>query len=83
MRLFVKNIPFAATDMDILDRFQEFGPVDDIRVLRDMATGKSRGLAFVEMSDADALRAITALHYSEWGGRRIRIEEADPPPPRR
>ena len=83
MRLIAKNIPFSISDQEVLDVFGQFGPVDDIRVLRDMQTGRSRGIAFVEMSDPDALKAITALHYSEWNGRRIRVEEADPPPPRR
>ena len=50
--------------------FGKIGPVDSVRVMRDMATGRARGFAFVEMStDDDAQRAIDELNQAQLGGR--------------
>ena len=83
MRLSIRNLPFSVNDLDLVGRFQEFGEVLDFKLIRDRETGKSRGFAFVEMATRDALLAIQMLHRSDWGGRRVVVEEADPPPPRR
>ena len=47
--------------------------------MRDMATGRARGFAFVEMAtDADAQKAITELHDKPFGGRNLTVNEARP-----
>jgi RNA recognition motif-containing protein len=47
--------------------------------MRDMATGRARGFAFVEMAtDADAQKAITDLHDKAFGGRNLTVNEARP-----
>jgi RNA recognition motif-containing protein len=47
--------------------------------MRDMATGRARGFAFVEMAtDADAQKAITELHDKAFGGRTLTVNEARP-----
>ncbi len=56
--IFVGNLDFGATEQSIRKLFEKFGSVDDVRVELHTESGKSRGLAFVEMSsDADAERA--------------------------
>jgi RNA recognition motif-containing protein len=47
--------------------------------MRDMATGRARGFAFVEMaSDEDAQNAITTLNNYSFGGRNLTVNEARP-----
>jgi cold-inducible RNA-binding protein len=59
--------------------FGKVGPVDSVRVMRDMATGRARGFAFVEMStDEEAGRAITELNEHQLGGRSLTVNEARP-----
>jgi RNA recognition motif-containing protein len=55
--------------------------VDSVRVMRDMATGRARGFAFVEMgSDEEAQKAITEFHEQQMEGRALVVNEARPKP---
>ena len=59
--------------------FATAGAVDTVKVMRDMATGRARGFAFVEMAtDQDAQNAIAQLHQQSFGGRALAVNEARP-----
>jgi RNA recognition motif-containing protein len=80
-KLYVGNLPFETGEADLQALFERVGAVDSVRVMRDQATGRARGFAFVEMtSDADAQKAITELHQSQFGGRTLTVNEARPRP---
>jgi cold-inducible RNA-binding protein len=82
-RLYVGNIPFSTTEQDLQDLFAGAGQVASVNVVRDMATGRARGFAFVEMAtDADAQKAIEQLHDRSFGGRNLTVNEARPRPER-
>jgi len=52
-----------------------------VKVMRDMATGRARGFAFVEMStDEEAQKAISELNEHQMGGRSLTVNEARPKP---
>lgn len=81
--LFVGNLPFDATEDALRDLFGPFGEVQQIRIMTDRETGKSRGFAFVELAqDEDAEKVIAALNGKEFGGRALTINEARPRPER-
>jgi cold-inducible RNA-binding protein len=81
-RLFVGNLPYEVGETELEELFGRVGPVDSVRVMRDMATGRARGFAFVEMaSPDDAQRAIDELNQSQLGGRTLAVNEARPKPP--
>jgi cold-inducible RNA-binding protein len=83
MRLYVGNIPFSTTEQDLQDLFGTAGQVASVNVVRDMATGRARGFAFVEMAtEADAQKAIEQLHERDFGGRNLTVNEARPRPER-
>jgi RNA recognition motif-containing protein len=78
-KLYVGNLPYTASEQDLQSLFEAAGTVDSINVVRDMATGRARGFAFVEMaSDEDAAQAITMLHDRDFGGRNLTVNEARP-----
>jgi RNA recognition motif-containing protein len=78
-KLFVGNLPFDTTEGDLQALFERVGAVETVQVMRDMATGRARGFAFVEMSsEGDAQRAVTELHNSQLGGRTLTVNEARP-----
>lgn len=80
-RLYVGNLPYKATDEDLLTLFSSVGEVASARVMRDMATGRARGFGFVEMkTDEAAQKAIEKLHQHEMDGRAIVVNEAQPKP---
>src|SRR3954468_17874721 len=80
-RLYVGNLPYSASEDQLTELFSRAGKVDSVRVMRDMATGRARGFAFVEMSsDEEAQRAINDLHEHQLEGRALVVNEARPKP---
>lgn len=82
-KLYVGNLPFSAGETELQELFASAGAVDSVKVMRDMATGRARGFAFVEMAtDEDAQKAIDKLHNASFGGRNLTVNEARPRPER-
>jgi RNA recognition motif-containing protein len=82
-KLYVGNLPFQTTEDELQALFAEVAPVESVRVMRDMATGRARGFAFVEMATDDgAASAISQLHERDLGGRPLTVNEARPQAPR-
>jgi RNA recognition motif-containing protein len=80
-RLYVGNLPFETSESELEELFGHAGAVDSVRVVRDMATGRARGFAFVEMvNEGDAQKAIEQFHESQLGGRTLTVNEARPKP---
>jgi len=84
MKLFVGNLPYAATEADVTDFFTQAGvTVDSVNVMRDRFTGEARGFGFVEIhDDAAANRAIEACNGRDLMGRALVVNEARPMVPR-
>ena len=79
--IFVGNLDFASTESSIRALFEPYGNVERVNLVTDRDTGRSRGFAFVEMSDAgEADRAINALNGQQLDGRSLNINEARPKP---
>jgi RNA recognition motif-containing protein len=77
--LYVGNLPHSTTESELRNLFETHGPVEKVTLVTDRETGRSRGFAFVEMSDASkADKAIAALNGSDLGGRPLTINEARP-----
>ncbi len=78
-KLYVGNLPYDTDEQALTTLFAGAGTVDSVNVMRDMATGRARGFAFVEMaSDEDAQKAIAQLNDHELGGRNLTVNEARP-----
>jgi RNA recognition motif-containing protein len=78
-KLYVGNLSYETTENDLQELFSQTGSVESVRVMRDMATGRARGFAFVEMaSETDAQTAIERVNETEVGGRRLIVNEARP-----
>src|SRR5258708_24351355 len=80
-KLYVGNLPYETGEAELQELFSRAGTVESAKVMRDMATGRARGFAFVEMStDEEAQKAITALNDYQLGGRGLTVNEARPKP---
>jgi cold-inducible RNA-binding protein len=78
-KLYVGNLPYDTGEADLQALFARAGTVETVTVMRDMATGRNRGFAFVEMgSDDEAQTAVTELNSFELGGRALTVNEARP-----
>lgn len=79
-KIYVGNLPFTASEDDVRTLFSQHGSVESVALPNDRETGRPRGFGFVEMSQADAARAIQALNGYQMGGRPLRVNEAQDKP---
>ena len=78
-RLYVGNLPYSTNEDQLNDLFSQAGKVENVKVMRDMATGRARGFAFVEMSsDDEAQRAVSSFNEYKLEGRALVVNEARP-----
>jgi RNA recognition motif-containing protein len=75
-KIYVGNLPFSATESEVREMFGQHGTVESVSLITDRETGRPRGFGFVEMSRADASRAIQNLNGKDMGGRPLRVNEA-------
>ncbi|MEP7288699.1 MAG: RNA-binding protein [Chloroflexota bacterium] len=78
-KLYVGNLPYSVTEIELRDLFEQAGAVLDAAVIMDRETGRSKGFGFVEMETEDeAGKAITQLNGHTLGNRQIQVSEARP-----
>lgn len=78
-KLYVGNLPFSTTETELQDLFAQAGVVNEVVLMQDKFTGKSRGFAFVTMgSDAEATAAISQFNGKTVDGRALTVNEARP-----
>jgi RNA recognition motif-containing protein len=79
MNIYVGNLSYEVTEVDLRSAFEEFGQVVSASIIKDKYTGESKGFGFVEMpSTQEAQAAISALNGKELKGRAINVNEARP-----
>ena len=80
-KLYVGNLPYNTGETELQELFGKAGNVESVRVMRDPATGRARGFAFVEMStDDEAQKAASEFNQYQLGGRALTVNEARPKP---
>jgi RNA recognition motif-containing protein len=79
-KIYVGNLPFTASEADVRALFSQHGAVESVSLPTDRETGRPRGFGFVEMSQADAAKAIQSLNGYNMGGRPLRVNEAQDKP---
>jgi len=78
-KIFVGNLSFNMTEGELRSLFEPHGSVESVLIVTDRNTGRSRGFAFVEMTDSSAAdQAIAALNGKDLGGRTLTVNEARP-----
>jgi RNA recognition motif-containing protein len=77
-KLYVGNLSFSSTEDSLREAFEAHGAVQEVRVITDRMTGRSRGFGFVTMaSSEDAARAIEKMNGAMLDGRALRVNEAE------
>ena len=78
-KMYVGNLPFKATDVELRELFSQHGEVTDVHLPMDRESGRPRGFAFVSMDSPAAMNAaIQAIHGFNWQGRELTVNEARP-----
>ena len=79
VRLFVGNLAYEVTEAELREFFSAAATPLSVRVLTDRETGKPRGFAFVEFSDASqAEDVVRRFHQQVFKGRPLVVNEARP-----
>lgn len=77
--IFVGNLNFKTSEEELRKLFEPYGAVDRVTILTDRDTGRSRGFAFVEMTNAEeGDKAIAGLNGTQLEGRALNVNEARP-----
>ncbi len=87
MKVYVGNLPFSIDDEGLRKAFETYGEIEEISVIKDKFSGRSKGFGFVTFkNDDDAKKAIEEMNDKEVEGRALKVNEAkplDPDAPRR
>jgi RNA recognition motif-containing protein len=79
MNIYVGNLPFNTDEDALRAAFEAYGQVEDVKLIKDKYTGKSKGFGFVEMpTEAEALAAIEDLNGKDFKGRNLTVNKARP-----
>jgi RNA recognition motif-containing protein len=79
-KIYVGNLPFGATEEAVRALFAAHGTVEKLSLITDRDSGRPKGFGFVEISNADASRAMQALNGADFQGRPLRVNEAQSRP---
>jgi RNA recognition motif-containing protein len=75
-KLFIGNLPFSATEQSVRALVEPHGTIESLALVNDRDTGRPRGFGFIEMSSADASKAMQALNGKDFEGRALKVNEA-------
>ena len=74
--LYLGNLAYTAVEEDIEQAFESFGVIEDIKLMRDRETGRSRGFAFITFEKESEAEAARAMDGKEVAGRPVRVNDA-------
>ncbi|GAA4652859.1 RNA-binding protein [Kistimonas scapharcae] len=75
-KLFVGNLAFSSSEQDLEAVFGQFGELQEVKIIMDRETGRSRGFGFVSFVDASDAEAALAANGQNVGGRDLRVNFA-------
>lgn len=77
--IYVGNLRYTRDEKGIKFLFSKYGKVKSVKVITERGTGKSKGIAFVEMlTEKSAREAIQKLNGAQVDGRTLKVSEALP-----
>ena len=74
--LYIGNLAYTAVEEDLEQAFEQFGVIEDIKLMRDHETGRSRGFAFITFGSEDEARAARVMDGRKLAGRTLKVNEA-------
>eukprot|EP00471_Norrisiella_sphaerica_P003724 CAMPEP_0184489714 /NCGR_PEP_ID=MMETSP0113_2-20130426/16191_1 /TAXON_ID=91329 /ORGANISM="Norrisiella sphaerica, Strain BC52" /LENGTH=308 /DNA_ID=CAMNT_0026873297 /DNA_START=246 /DNA_END=1169 /DNA_ORIENTATION=+ len=75
-KIFVGGLSFDTTDSEFEDYFKKFGKVQEAEIMKDSATGRSRGFGFVTFVEAEVFNKVMEKRDHEIGGREVDCKPA-------
>lgn len=85
LKVYVGNLPYSVTQEDLTDLFSPYGPITEIKLIKDRDTGRSKGFAFVSFENQTSAQSALKLDGTDFQNRRLNVNLAreNTKPPRR
>jgi len=84
MKVYVGNLPYSVDDAKLSELFSSYGEIEEVTVIKDKYSGRSKGFGFVTFKDDEAgKKAIDGMNEKEVDGRQVKVNEAKPMDPDR
>lgn len=76
-KIYVGNLPYNTNEDELRDFFAQYGNIEDIKLIVDFNTGRSKGFGFITFANAQACEsAVAAANGAEMGGRKLKVNVA-------
>lgn len=76
-KIYVGNLSYQATEDTVRESFEEFGEITDLVIIKDRATGRSKGFGFITFDSAQSAdRAVEEMNGRQLDGRAIKVSIA-------
>ncbi len=76
-KIYVGNLPFSTSSDELQDMFGEFGSITQLNVIKDHATGRSKGFAFITFETAAAAeKSVADMNGKKLGDRDLKVSIA-------
>ena len=77
-KIYVGNLSYDVSEGDLRSKFEEFGKIEDCKLIVDRETSRSKGFGFITFSsEEEAGSAVSAANGEEWSGRALRVNIAE------
>ncbi len=77
--IFVGNVSFDVSEADLKEFFENYGEIEQCKLITDRATGKSRGFGFVKYTTTEsAAEAVKEAHGQQFKGRALNVKLSEP-----
>ena len=76
-KIYIGNLPYTTTEDDLRETFGQYGEIQEVKLITDRETGRSKGFAFVTFTEESAMEAAFEKNGQELGGRTLRVNKAE------
>ena len=81
-KIYVGNISFDTTEEELKNEFLEYGDIEEVKIIIDHQTNRSKGFGFITFATPEAMEASLAKNGEEVQGRKLRVNQAEERKPR-
>jgi len=81
-KIYVGNLSYDVSEQDLESLFGEFGKNLQIKLIKDLETGRSKGFAFIEFENDSEAQSALSMDGKEFQGRRLKVNIARDKPSR-
>lgn len=75
-KIYIGNLPYSISEDELRDHFQQYGQIDDIKIIIDFNTGRSKGFGFITYTTSDHCQNALAENGKEFNGRKLKVNVA-------